>query len=319
MRRSLAAGALALALSAAPSLQAAPFSAAFSSLRTELESRRDNDFGGTLDATLKKQQKAVLKGIAFLEKPADDLGDDLKNAGRIGKLLVKAYPAEFGGIPLHVGPAAVLDLGDVVTTLAADLEVLVQADFDDLSGALAGLSLKGQAKVQAALDKAALGLGQDWPSDQVLDHIKALGKAWKSIAKGGKTAARDPGPDLTGGFVATVDGKAYRPTAVAVAFVEGAGVLNVGTGRTGNPTLTLSFAAGGITGAGTFSIGESNYIVAKLPPETYLGDSGTLTVTALDTAADTISFTFSFTAPGVGLTGGSVTVTGSYTGPYVPG
>jgi hypothetical protein len=318
MRRFLAAGAISLAAAAAPTLQAAPFSAAFDTLRTELESRRDGDFGGTLDAARKKQQKAVLKGIASLDRPADDLGDDLKNAGRIGKLLMKAYPAEFGGVALRVGPAAVLDLGDVVSTLAYDLEALVQADFDDLSGGLAGLSLKGQAKVQAALDRAALGLGQDWAADQVLDHIKALGKSWKSIAKGRKTAAKDPGPDLTGGFVATVDGKAYKPTAVTVAFSEGAGGMNVGTGKAGNPTLTLTFAATGITGTGTFSIGEASYIVAKIPPDTFLGDTGTLTITALDTTAKTITFTFSFTAPGVGLTGGSVTVSGSYTGPYTP-
>src|SRR5690349_9812900 len=94
MRGALVAVVLGLSLLGTRSVPAAPFSTAFDDLKADLESRRDNDFGGTLDAAKKKQQKAVLKCLALLEKPSATALNDMKTFGAVAKALAKGYPEE---------------------------------------------------------------------------------------------------------------------------------------------------------------------------------------------------------------------------------
>ena len=308
---------LSLSLSAAALLGAADstranFSATDGDLREELDFRTEF-LASSTDKAEVKQYKAVLKALKFMDKTADDLGDDIKTAGKVRKTLAKAFPDEFSTAGFDVS------LGDSCRSLFIALQSLVEADLDDLSGDVSALSPKGQTKVNAAL--AAAGLALDAVDQQFQDEwAKLLAKAYKSWVKGRKTADKDPGPPV--GLSITVDGKAFKPNGdtVAIAFNEVAGLLVFTASKTGLPAYNLSVTPGAVFSTGSVGVSVASWNVIALPPKNYLiTDGGTFEVTALDNEANTISFNFSFTAPGVNGTTGSVTISGSYSGPFTSG
>ena len=86
---------VALVFAAPTAAPAAPFTSAFDALTAELETRRDNDFSGTLDAAQKKQKSAVLKSLSTIAKPASTLAQDLAHGVTVIGLIEKPYAAEF--------------------------------------------------------------------------------------------------------------------------------------------------------------------------------------------------------------------------------
>src|SRR5690349_15602246 len=94
MRALLVAVALVPSLLAARPAPAVPFTDAFLVLQADLETRRDNDFGGDLDAAQVKQRKAVLKSLALLAKPSDGALHDFQTFIQVAGAIAKGYPEE---------------------------------------------------------------------------------------------------------------------------------------------------------------------------------------------------------------------------------
>ncbi len=92
MRFTVAALAIGFTLFGTHNAPASPFTAAFDPLRTEMETRRDNDFGGTLDATQNRQKAAVLKCLTLMERDSIDVRGDIITLKGVSRLLEKAYP-----------------------------------------------------------------------------------------------------------------------------------------------------------------------------------------------------------------------------------
>jgi hypothetical protein len=308
MRHPAAATVLAAVLALFPAPSAAdPFTGAFTDLRAELEHRRDDDLAGELDAAGKKQLKAITKSLKALDKEADDLGDDLRTAGKISAALEKAVPGEFGAVGSH---------GELLGELCADVDLALTAEVeaarDALEDRLAGLSEKGAAKAQAALDKA----------DEALDAAAAgeagskasfqlLGKALKSVGKGTKAADKDPGPGTTT-LTMTVGGDpivADADTKVEI-YRDNDGFVLAGDGPRGGGHASLFLQLPEVTGPGTYPLtgpGVTCFLnhqpngLGIEPTQIHNATSGSITITIYNRKGR-MAGTFSFTgnAEGVG-------------------
>ncbi|MCK6482035.1 MAG: hypothetical protein HUU06_07800 [Planctomycetaceae bacterium] len=302
-----AAGVLATALPAS----AGDFSGLLENLRGELQAREEA-LAGTTDKVEKKQLKAVQKALKSLDKPADDLGDDIKAAGAAVKGLLKAFPGEFE-------PSADSHLGSIYNTLFNAFSLLIEEDLDEVDGDLGGLSEKGRAKAEASLAKALAALGdEDADFGNLPAWAKLLAKAYKEALKAQNIVENDPGP--TAGYSVSVDGKKLSPNkeTVVVSLNELAGLLVFNASETKLGGFTVQLTPGSVLSTGEKGISVASVLKAELPlPRSYAASSGSFNVTALDNAANTITFTFSFTATGTAGTTGSVNVTGSYSGPFV--
>jgi len=306
---------VALALSSAALLAAASPAGANATgtddlLRSELEARR-SALSEATDKDGKKQYKAVLKSLKFMDKSVKDLAGDIKTAGKVAKTLGKAFPGEFQ-------PSIVVSLRDHCSTLFGDLQGLVGEGIGTLHGVVGGLSTKGQAKVNLGLETA----------DALLDTVdtadfaawaKSLFAAQKLVLKAQKVVDKDKGPTV--GLSIQVDGKAFNPDkeTVAVVLNEIAGLLVFSASKTGLPAYNLSVTPGLVLGTGSPGVATASWNVLQLPPKNYMASTGTFNVTALDNEANTISFSFSVTLHGVAGTTGDVTIEGSYTGPFTSG
>jgi hypothetical protein len=157
---------------------AGTYGAPFEGLQAELETRRDNDFGGVLDATQKKRQKAVLQGLALIAKPSPDAMNDLKVLGSVARLLEKAYPEEmaFGS------PSGIWDGSFFAFQLIYGQFV---ADFGPFSGRVGKMAPSAAQRKAAKFLKAAnKATGTVGPDSLVSEAAKAYLKAWKATLKG---------------------------------------------------------------------------------------------------------------------------------------
>jgi hypothetical protein len=309
MNRSIAT----LAIAVAAALVAAPAGAvlnteSFDGIRGELEHRRDDDFGGTLDATAKKRQKAVLKSLVLIAKEADDLGDDIKIAGTVAGLLQKVYAEEFSVPGSHEGL-----VGDELSGLQETLEGFVGDAYDDLEGRVESLSEKGVAKVQKALDKALASL--DASADEETGTKPAflqLGKAWKSVAKGAKSADKDPGLGIST-LSMTVGGDAVNGDEFAKVEIHKSGnvfQLSADGPRGAGPGhAALLLAVPGVTGPGTYALtgdGVTCFVnnqpngFGTEPSQIFNATSGSITITTYNPKGRMVG-TFSFTGNAQGI------------------
>ena len=303
MNRIIAAAVVAFGVGTLPlGAHADTFTSDFGALRTELEHRRDDDLSGTLDKTGKKQLKAVLKAIKFLDKDADDLGDDIKTSGKVFKALRKAFAGEFS-VGLH---------GDSLQSLLEDvfesLQDRVVSDTEDLDLQLGGLSVKGQAKLQVVLDKIEATLGGADTSNFV-QWAKAVFKSYKFTLKGSKILDKDPAATVS--FNVAIDGVPSNPDTIAVTYSGVSGTLTIGATREdlGGYLINLVPDAA-VFAPGEFGLSSALVTVTTNPPDIFTAESGTLNVTVLDTGTRRIAGNFSFTADSL-QSGGSITVTGS--------
>lgn len=296
-RSSLLPGLLALSLLVAPAM--AEFLVdTFVPLRAELELRRDTDFGGKLDKAAKQQQKAVLKSLKRLDKPADSMLDDLRSAGALAGYLAKPYAAEFGA-------ESGIGLGVLFGDLATALTGLVQADLDALVVEAAGLTGKTQTKVLALAGKA---------QDKV-DAAEALGstfkkrfgqlvKAAKLIAKGHKLAGKGAGGGTKDTTTATVDGAPWTSSGnqCEVYSVDDALQLYASRSLPSGDSQAIYLLVGGVSGPGTYPL-EGDMVVGNFQQLTpafeftkwdLVKGSGSLVVTTYDLVTPHIVASFAF-------------------------
>jgi ElaB/YqjD/DUF883 family membrane-anchored ribosome-binding protein len=263
----------------------------------------------------KKRLKAVRKARKAIAKEADDLGDDMKTASKVAKTLEKGFKDEFAA--LRTGEAAA-DLPDLLLELVDDLFSDLDELLLDLEESLAGLSDKGVTKVQKALDKASGTIETGDDQESLSKVAKLYFKAYKAWAKGQKTIDKDPGPTID--FTVKIDGKKQvNPVEVNVVFTSETGLLVVIVSNTDLGGYNISFTPEEVDGTGTYDISTASALLIDIPPDNYSGQSGSLTISTLDTEARRIAGSFQFTADGVGGTTGSVTVTGTFDISYVDG
>ncbi len=282
------------------------FSGSFEALDQELVNL-EASLSESSEKADKKRLKAVKKARKAIAKEADDLGDDMKTAGKVAKAIEKGFKDEF--LALRVSEAAE-DLPGLLLDLIDDLRQLLQANLQDLNAALDGLTAKGQKKVQKALDKA----------DAVLDNVgedfvskiaKAYSKAYKSWAKGQKAVDKDPGPDL--GFTVKINGKKKNDAGeVNFLYTPQTGLLVAQGANLDLGGYNISFTPVTVNGTGTFALSTGSVLIISLPPDNYTLNSGSVTITALDTESRRIAGTFEFTVDGVLPTTGSLTISGTF-------
>ena len=178
-----------LALAAAAA--AAPFTAAFDGIRTELVDRRDDDLAGDLDRAQRRQLRAVLAALARLDRPADDLADDVRTAATVYRTLERAFPAEFAP-PVITDPPP--DLSDAVDDSLADLLAATGAAYDGLAASVPSMPegrLKARAEKARLAARAALDLVPGTgPASRA---ARPLGKAHRFVARGLALVARSAG------------------------------------------------------------------------------------------------------------------------------
>ena len=299
----LPAAALALAACLGPVLPAAPavpFTVAFFSLKTEMESRRDGVYAADdLTAAQKKELRAILKALKTLDKVAESVGDDIQTAGKVAKTLEKAFPAEFA-------PGVVLTLGDRMQGALNFLHTLVNSDFGDLQDRQPGLvDSKSISGVQKALDDATRGFDAYAAASIQSKSTRGLLEAWNAIQKGIAIADRDSGGGGTNPFMtATVQGVAFTAIAPSAEIqTSGNGLQIFGTdGAFPAAHRTVYLLVLGVTGTGSFSVltpgSEGNlqeYPINNNTPVIYPVTAGTLTVTTFD-PPNRVAGTFFFDA-----------------------
>jgi hypothetical protein len=296
----------------AASSSADPFGAFFDDLITELEHRVADDYPGDLDATQKKELKACQKALATFAKEADDLGDDLKNGGKAIKGLAKAFPSEFTAPGSHDGT-----LGPICSAALGDLEDEIADLLDEQDGRTGSLSEKGAAKVLAILEKANAGLDGAGAEDQPA-WAKQLLLAYKAALKAAKTADKDLAK-IKDVLEFTVNGTTYKAGVFGIGYDDIIGTLVISGATKSLPAHQISVTPDSFVFApGTFGVAAGSYNFLGIPPKAYIGTSGTVTVTALDTVAGRVAGTFSFTGNDP-LGGGNATVTGTFNSRYNAG
>lgn len=226
-------------------------------LRAELETRRDNDFDGDLDKTAKKQRKAVLRSLKFLDKKSKGRADDLKWTARIAKTLAKAYPEDFettdGGEPLDLS-----DLVDgVIMTQAGAIDGDVTALEDrvlTLQGKLGKRATKASAKARDALGDAGLLDVADMKKRATL-----LRRAEKQLAKGERLAEKAESKASAGKrdtLVATIDGTPFESDFAQAEVYEGDLAIELfanGPFRQERFGVGVVLTVNGISGPGTYN------------------------------------------------------------------
>ena len=293
MKTTAASALLLLALGSA--LSAASFTGALDNLAEELAFRRDNDFTGTLDKTQKKQKAAVLKSLKQLDRPADDLGDDLKTAGKVAKLLEKAYTEEFAA------PGILLTLGGLTDAALDALDEEVGAFRASVEEGLAALSGSALAKAQALLDKADAEREASLLATTRAARAKGLAKAWSLLSKAMKIIEKAGGGPGAEGLTAEIDAVPYAASTWQASVATGSQSFLIlatsGEYPAARTNIFISFE--GFDGAGTFSLAGSSSNVQVFAADSTQAvfhgvDTGTITVTVYD-PPNRIAGTFSMT------------------------
>lgn len=279
-------------------LRADPFTSHPDALIAELELRRDNDFGGTLDKLAKKQQKAVLVSLAQFAKASSGPMGDLKALGKAGKKLAKAYASEFDPASLDQTLSglvfgAVLGLRDDAVARRADNLFLAPT-----------LSPGGLVKKATQLNgKAGAILGTFVDSTDALERVKITTKATGLLDKVDKLSAKDKG---TGEYL--VYGKVGATPLLADApFAEWHGAndeLQVFGSYTNPKTGSVASVAvimEGVTGPGTYPFSGGGWsgfyeVGSGFNVTTYdiVPGSGSLVVEELDIVGSVVEGTFAF-------------------------
>ncbi len=271
----------------------------FAPLRAELVQRRDNDFAGTLDKATKKQQKAVQKSLAALDKKADDLADDVKTASKVSGLLSKAYREEFSVTINKVENVAFL-LGQLTESLTARVEAeqqLVEARAEFTTGKSAKAVAAKARAARKKLDAAAALHAAD-PK-----RLKALTAAAKAAAQGAAAADKAVAKSGEDSIVMAVDGVAWIATGELGQVYTQDDTLHINGERNlddGTFDRFLFFAKG-VSGPGHYELDPSNSnITYRARPGggsevAYQIVSGTLDVAVRDIEAPHVSVRFDLT------------------------
>jgi hypothetical protein len=274
---------------------AAPSTDAFEDILAELESRRDEDFTGTLDKTQKKQQKAVLKSLAAFAKEHTSFSQDLKTAGKVAKILAKAYPTEFDEESPEQALHVALFLGvNPYSALVSD--AYGEVEFAALKAAKAST----KKKVEVLLDKASDALSGFNPAGTAVERAKAGEKAAKFVETAAKLVGKDPGADNF--MVADIAGQAWggaEPFAEYNETTHELQLFGVFTNPVSNYQQYVVVVVDGVTGPGTYPIvaGEAWYDVGigvSFTRYASVESTGTLVVTTLDTEGGVFEGTFEF-------------------------
>ena len=308
MRRFPLVAAFAFVVSAAGGARALPFTDHFFDLEAELVQRRDNDYPEPLDKTAKKELKSILKSLLFFAKEADDLGDDLKTAGKIAKALEKGFPEEFAADPL---PGI-----ELVAPFPGVLDLALDGLQFDVEGALASL----EARVPGLNPKAALGAGKavlaalealDAAAETRSARAKLLLKAFKAVVRGNKIADKNAGGGGGGGgggganVTLTIGGVSKSVEAASAIYVSAIGALSISLTDTGPPISGAGVTAT-IAGSGSYTPAGGSAVVGD---DIYAAiGTGTLTITTFDLGNMRVGGSFTFTASGQGETVGDVEV-----------
>ena len=230
----------------------------YAALRAELETRRDNDFGGELDKDAKKQQKAVAQSLKFLDKKSKGRADDLKWTARIAKALAKAYPEDFattdGGEPL--------DLSDLVDQIIMNQAGAVDADIGELEGRVTSLTGSLGRRAVKASEKARIALGDAGQLDiaDMKKRATLLRRAEKQLVKGEKLAAKAEakaaGKTKRDALVATVDGTPFESNFAQAEVYSGDDALELfanGPFREERFGVGVVLTVSGVDGPGTYT------------------------------------------------------------------
>lgn len=281
-------------------------SEAFGPLKAELETRRDNDFGGTLDAAQKKRQKAVLRCLALVGEPYSSYANDMKAFASIARLLEKAYPEEMAA---ESGSG----LRFLAASLFGDLDSRLEGDRYQLSSTLAkevpGPAWRKGLRLQKAADAAR---DRPNPEDSLAVSGRNRAKAWALVEKGLRSARSGPVlPEPTMVFEENGTSISVQPTEIRWTWHTRSHRIDLDI-YAGNPVTGKSIhmvlvmqATPGSTDLGI--AGGTYYWNQGQASEAAFGlVSGTFTTTTLDLRGHLLegSFVLGFTGPGdVALTG----------------
>ncbi len=304
--------ALALALLAAYALPAGAtfLRDPFLALQEELEQRRDNDYGGTLDRVAKKEAKAVGKALAALAKPADDVLDDVKTATSTRTALAKAFKAEFKAAT-DPTPVKVQQLPALYAGAFSKLAQALGDNHLDIEAALGSLDEKAAAKVRKQSDKLQAAL----TADGLLEPIdfkgrgKQLTKAASAAVKAQKLITKFGGGTPTGGGTnASVDGSPWVSSAAQSEYYSGDKTLQIYATRTlqDGTREAIYLLVRGVNGPGPQIALDANRARGNfqvIPPGggaavvyDLVPNSGFLNVEVLDLALPHVRATFAFQA-----------------------
>ncbi|HEU4395945.1 MAG TPA: hypothetical protein VFS92_10295 [Planctomycetota bacterium] len=309
MRRFPLVAAFAFVVSAAGGALAHPFTEHFLDLEAELVQRRDNDYPEPLDRTAKKELKAIVKSLLFLGKEADDLGDDLKTAGKVAKALEKGFPEEFaeeegGGIEIVAPFPGVLDLA--LDNLQLDVEAALVALEERVPGLNPKAAIGAGKAVLAALDAL------DAETTTRSARAKSLVKAFKAVVRGNRIADKNAGGPGGGGggggglnITLTIGGVSKSVDAASALYVSAIGAISISLTDTG-PPLSGAGVTATIAGSGSYTPAGGSAVVGS---DIYAAiGTGNLTITTFDLGNTRIGGSFTFTASGQGETVGDVEV-----------
>jgi hypothetical protein len=263
-------------------------------LRAELEDRRDNDFGGTLDKAAKKQQKSVLKSLAAMDKTSTTAGSDVKILAKVVKTLSKGYPGAFAV------PSTDQTLSNLAWNSAGEFRADGMARTLELYYVVPKLGSAALAKkVEAVKNKALVELFESWlEAETVFEASALLAKVTALLDGADKNAAKDKeagdyllAGSTSGNPVVTTDPFAeYKPST---------GELQI-FGSYTNPksgvVSTVAVTVEPTDGTGTYTSGITGFYTVSSTRYDIVDGTATLTIDTLDTEGSVIAGTFSFSA-----------------------
>ncbi|MEI6084919.1 MAG: hypothetical protein WCS70_11530 [Verrucomicrobiota bacterium] len=276
------------------SVTAAPYTDSFNALIAELNARAAT-LSNSVDKTEQKQYKTILKTLAALNKPTDDLGDDIKSAGKIAKSLAKAFPNEFTSVAT-LSVLTQTNLATLVDGVFSNLTNEVQGSLNDLAAAIAALP-PGSAKdnAQAAYDDAVALLNQGAADFSAFSKI--LASTLKAIVKGIAASQATGGGGGGGGgggagVQCKIDGANFNSLVDVNIYVNLTGELSI-SGSTLQRSVTI--IAENVTAPGNYAAtgGQVIEIGTGVAHSTLI--SGTVHIATFNLAQQkaTGSFTFS--------------------------
>lgn len=281
----------------------AAFTDDFDGLRAELVNRSDL-LSNSTDKVEIKQKKACDQSIVLIDKPAKDLGVDIKTGKKVATKMIKAFPSEFVPAP------AVVFSNNIVQVLLGSFSALgedVNVEIVTLAGLIA-TTPDGKDKLKAAaqftiatnlitLAQSALTFAQG--SQLLGGALKAALKGQQAAIKGGggggSTNNTMSATIVIGGtnynWSAPLGGIAeYAPNSVPQLDIAGGdGVFSVNSTLCSNFTGVAgdyALGSGCVCGVVDFS-NTNNFFVAT---------SGTLHIATFDTPTTSLSGTFNYSA-----------------------
>lgn len=286
-------------LTAGRAAEAAPFTASFDALRTELQRRHDEDYTGTLTRAARRELAAIDGSLALIDAPHGSLLDDVKTLRSVAKRLAVPFRGEFtGDMP---GPLAGLLAG-----AASALVKEVEGTLGSLEVQAAGLldpAVKDRVLALAATARAQLADAAA-PGVSAASAAALLKRALATIAKG-VAAVEAAKADR---FVCTMNGREYAATSVTAevsTFAEQPYIViqallqNPATGRREGLTFVIRADVGVPTEIESFSPFGANYMTlgAGGTQDGYFfsqfSPKSTLTITGFDAGTGTATGTFS--------------------------